>query len=110
MRTWLTMIAVSLAMAAAAMAGERAGAMAWQKGLAGITVKFAPPMSNTNYSVLVGATHAAGYSPTSECTYFNVLNEALDSFQVQHKTCKDGRPIPIDDPLTLQFIIVTRPE
>jgi hypothetical protein len=47
------------------------------------------------YTVVVQATNTAGYSPSSECTYFNVLKETPTKFEVQHKTFKDGKPLAL---------------
>ena len=115
MRTWLSLIAlplvaISVVSGLPAAAGNRAGLVPWKKGEAGVTVKFFPPMSNANYSVSVQQANTAGYSPTSECTYFNVLKLESDNFQIQHKRCKDGEPVPVDDTISMLWIIVTWPE
>ena len=85
----------------------RAGSVGWTAGQAGITVTLTPPVA-APYSVVVQPTNTAGYSPTSECTYFNVLKETPTKFEVQHKTCKDGTPVPLDGNVTLKWILVTR--
>jgi|SRR4051812_34058295 hypothetical protein len=115
MRTWLSLIAlplvaISVVSGLPAMAGDRAGLIPWKKGDAGVTVKVFPPMSNANYSVSVQQANTAGYSPISECTYFNVLKLEPDNFQIQHKKCKDGQPVPVDDTISMLWIIVTWPE
>ena len=97
-----------LAMAGAANAFEiRAGSEAWQIGQAGIYVNLSPAVSGP-YSVVVQPSNTAGYSPTGECTYFNVLKETPTQFQVQHKTCKDGTPVALDTGVTLAWILVTK--
>lgn len=48
----------------------------------------APPVSGPNTNVFVQQANTAGYSTTSDCTYFNVLKVTATDFQVQHKTCK----------------------
>jgi hypothetical protein len=52
-----------------------------------------PSLPNTDYAVVVQATNTAGYSPTSDCTYFNPLHKRADVFEVQHKSCDDGVPV-----------------
>ena len=110
MRTWLCLIALSLAMSVPAMAGDRAGSFPWPVGADGVTVIISPPFSNANYSAVVQPTNTSGYSTVSECTYFNVLKLEKDNFQVQHKTCKGGDPVKVDTTITLNWIAVTKPE
>jgi hypothetical protein len=110
MRTWLGWIALSLAMLVPAVAGDRAGLIAWPVGAAGVTVQISPPISNANYSAIVQPTNTAGYSGISDCTYFNVLKLTPTQFEVQHKKCKDGVPVPTVTTITLEWIITTHPE
>jgi hypothetical protein len=84
----------------------RSGSVGFQAGQAGITVPLSPPATGA-YTVVVQATNTAGYSPTSECTYFNVLKETLTEFEVQHKTTKDGTPVNLHANVTLKWILVT---
>jgi hypothetical protein len=106
--TTLVAIPLLLAVTTAAQAGQtRAGAVGFLAGQAGIYIPLDPPVPQ-KYSVVVQATNTAGYSPTSECTYFNVLKEKPHEFQVQHKTCKDGTPIPLDTNVTLKWVLITR--
>jgi hypothetical protein len=111
-RTWLSWIALSLAMSAPAVAGDRAGAVVWQGGLAGIPVKISPPMSDANYSAIVQPANTADFSTTTECVYFNVLHLTPTQFEVQLKNCHTGIPVPTKPGvnITLEWIIVTHPE
>lgn len=84
----------------------RAGTAPFLKGQAGIYVPLSPPVPGT-YTVVVQATNTAGYSTTDQCTYFNVLKEKPHQFEVQHKRCKDGTPIPLDVNVTLRWILAT---
>ncbi len=84
----------------------RAGAVSWVVGQAGVTVPLSPPVTRP-YTVVVQPTHAAGYSPTSEATYFNIVADEPAMFAVQHKTIKDGTPIPVDTGITLKWILMT---
>jgi hypothetical protein len=103
----LSCIAVSLAISGAAFATDiRSGAYPWPKGKDGVTIPITPPVSGPNSPISVQPAATAGYSPTSECTYFNVLKVTASDFQVQHKTCKDGTPIQTDDTITLFWILV----
>jgi hypothetical protein len=88
------------------MAELRAGSVGWLAGQAGITVPLSPAVTGP-YSVVVQATNTAGYSTTSECTYFNVLKETPTKFEVQHKTSKDGTPLPLDVNVTLKWVLIT---
>ena len=109
-RTWLSWIAVSLAMSAPAVAGDRAGAKAWPVGAEGIFVQISPPMSDANYSAIVQPTNTAGFSSITECVYFNVLHLTPTQFDVQLKNCNTGAPVKTKDTITLEWIIVTHPE
>jgi|SRR6185436_17201446 len=72
---------------------------------AGIYVNFpAPWPAGTKYVVSVQQTNAGGYSPTSDCTYFNVLKLTDTNFQIQHKRCKDGSPVALITPVTTGWI------
>jgi hypothetical protein len=99
-------IPLVLLVSAGAQAAQRAGSVGWPKGQAGITINLSPAVTRP-YTVVVQATNTAGYSPSSECTYFNVLKETSTKFEVQHKTCKDGTPLALDDNVTLKWILVT---
>lgn len=85
----------------------RAGAVGWTSGQAGITINLTPAVTGP-YSAVVQQTNTAGYSPSGECTYFNVLKETATKFEVQHKTCKDGTPMALDENVTLKWILVTQ--
>lgn len=107
MRTLLSLIAFLLAMSAPALAVDiRSGAFGWPLGADGVTVPISPPVNGPNASVVVNPGNTAGYSPSSECTYFNVLKVTPTQFEVQHKTCKDGTPIKTDTAITLIWILV----
>ena len=82
----------------------RAGSNTFPAGSAGIFVTFSVPMVNTNYAVSVQPRDTAGYSPTSVCTYFNVLHKTVNGFDVQHKRCDDGVPVPLDFVLGLDWV------
>lgn len=84
----------------------RAGVAPFYAGQAGIYITLPTPMPNGNYAVTVQATNTGGYSPTTECTYFNVLKKTATNFQVQHKTCIDGVPIALDKNVPLNWIAV----
>lgn len=84
----------------------RAGTSAFSSGQAGISINFSSAMPNTNYAVTVQQTNTAGYSPTSVCTYFNVLNKTTTGFQVQHKRCDDGVPVNLDVGVSLDWIVI----
>ncbi len=84
----------------------RAGSIGWSAGKAGITVPLSPNVTGP-YTVVVQATNTAGYSPTGECTYFNVLKETPKKFEVQHKASKDGEPLALDVNVTLKWILIT---
>ena len=62
-------------------------------------------MPNNKYAVVVQPTDTAGYSTTTECTYFNVLKKTKTNFQVQHKTCSNGDPLPLDVGVNLSWIV-----
>lgn len=82
----------------------RAGNAAFTPGQAGIYVTFSKAMHSTDYAVVVQPTNTAGYSPTKNCTYFNVLKKNTTNFQVQHKECESGRPIALDTSVSLNWI------
>jgi hypothetical protein len=101
----ITVLAVALAsVQAQQVVGYRAGTAPFTTGSAGITVKFSVPMPTAKYSVVVQPTNTAGYSPISQCTYFNVLKKTTTNFQVQHKRCDDGTPVPLDVNVSLDWI------
>ena len=83
----------------------KAGTAAFAVGQAGIFVNYPVPWPTTvTYSVVVQPTNTAGYSPTTVCTYFNVLKKTPTQFQVQHKRCDDGVPVPLDTAVSLDWI------
>jgi hypothetical protein len=93
---------------AAAQAGPqtRAGVVGWVKPSMGVFVRFSTPMPDTKYAAVVQQTNTAGYSTTKDCTYFNVLHLTVNGFDVQHKRCDDGTPVPTDENITLEWIAV----
>ena len=114
--SWFVVVALStLTSAAASAQGSnppglcKAGTAAFAVGQAGIFVNYpvAWPL-NTVYSVVVQPTNTAGYSPTTACTYFNVLKKTPTQFQVQHKRCNDGVPVPLDVAVSLDWIACPR--
>lgn len=87
----------------------KAGTAAFPIGQAGITVLFPVAWpANAVYAMSVQPTNTAGYSPTTVCTYFNVLNKTATSFQVQHKRCDNGVPVPLDTAVSLDWIACPR--
>ena len=84
----------------------RAGTKGFAIGQDGINITFSSPMPSTAYSVVVQETNTAGYSPTSDCTYFNPLHKRVDGFEVQHKRCDDGVPVQLDVNVSLDWIVV----
>lgn len=101
------LVGSSVAMSANATNEVRAGVAPFLAGQAGIYITLPTPMPNGNYSAVVNATNTSGYSPTTECTYFNVLKKTATNFQVQHKTCIDGVPIPLDKNVSLNWIVMS---
>ncbi|HVF04525.1 MAG TPA: hypothetical protein VNA20_06785 [Frankiaceae bacterium] len=83
---------------------HRADSATFPVGSAGIFVTFTTPMPNADYSVTVQQRDTAGYSPTTVCTYFNVLKKTATGFQVQHKRCDDGVPVALDFLVFLDWI------
>jgi hypothetical protein len=107
MRTWLSCVVLSLAMSVPALAVDiRSGVYSWDAGKDGVTIQISPPVSGPNAPVFVQTANTGGYSPVSECTYFNVLKVTATDFQVQHKTCKDGTPIKTTIHITLLWMLV----
>jgi hypothetical protein len=101
----IILLAISLTSAQAQqVVGYRAGTAAFTSGSAGIVVTFSAPMPTDKYSVVVQPTNTAGYSPISNCTYFNVLKKTTTNFQVQHKRCDDGVPVKLDVNISLDWI------
>lgn len=99
------MLAISLAsVQAQQVVGYRAGTASFTAGSAGIVITFSAPMPTAKYSVVVQATNTAGYSPTADCTYFNVLKKTQTNFQVQHKRCDNGTPVALDTNVSLDWI------
>lgn len=86
----------------------RAGTAAFPIGSAGIPITFSTPMPSTNYSVVVQQTNTAGYSPTTVCTYFNPLHKTTSGFDVQHKRCDNGQPVPLDTGVSLDYIVIEK--
>ncbi|HWX42126.1 MAG TPA: hypothetical protein VN345_13340 [Blastocatellia bacterium] len=85
----------------------RAGTAAFAVGQEGINITFkAGPMPDTNYAVVVQPTNTAGYSGTSDDTYFNPLHKRTDGFEVQFKRCQDGVGVPIAVDVSLDWIAV----
>lgn len=87
----------------------RAGTAAFPIGSAGINITFSTQMPSTKYAVVVQATNTAGYSslPTV-CTYFNPLHKTLVGFDVQHKRCDTGQPVPLDTGVSLDYIVIEK--
>ena len=100
---WVAMLP-TLAMAADPV--YKAGTAAFKAGQKGIVVTFPVPMPSSRYTVSVQATNTSGYSSVSKCTYFNVLKKTNTNFQVQHKTCDDGKPIALDKNVSLDWIAI----
>jgi hypothetical protein len=83
----------------------KAGITSFAVGQAGIYVNYPVPWpAGTKHSVVIQQGNAAGYSPTSVCTYFNVLKTTDSKFEIQHKRCDDGTPVPLDDTATIFWI------
>ena len=83
----------------------KAGTAAFAVGQAGIFVNYPIPWPATvRYSVAVQPTNTAGYSPTTVCTYFNVLKKTATQFQVQHKRCDNGVPVALDTAVSLDWV------
>ena len=83
----------------------KAGTAAFPIGSAGIFVNYPVPWPATvTYSLVVQATNTAGYSGTTACTYFNVLKKTPTQFQVQHKRCDNGVPVPLVVGVSLDWI------
>lgn len=96
---------VGIADAQTGTVGYRAGVNAFKVGQAGIYVTLSKPMPNANYAAVVQPTNTGGYSPTKDCTYFNVLKKTTANFQVQHKRCDDGTPVALDTNVSLNWIV-----
>jgi hypothetical protein len=86
-----------------------AGTADFAPGQEGISIKFKTPMPDTFYAVVVQPTNTAGYSGTSDDTYFNPLHKTTDGFEVQFKRCQDGVPVPIAVDVSLDWIAVKYP-
>jgi hypothetical protein len=83
----------------------KAGLAVFAAGQAGIFVNFpAPWPANVTYRVTVQQTNTSGYSPTTACTYFNVLKKTSTQFQVQHKLCDTGVPVPLAVNVSMDWI------
>ncbi len=103
----LPFVAALAATGSANAAEIRAGVSSFAIGQAGIYVPLSPAVDEA-YSVVVQPSNTAGYSTTGECTYFNVLKSTPTEFQIQHKTCKDGTPIPVDVSVTINWVLMSR--
>ena len=58
------------------------------------------------YVVVMGeASNAAGYSGTTDATWFNVLKKVQTQFQVQHKRSSDGLPLVLTGDVQLNWCI-----
>jgi hypothetical protein len=80
------------------------GSTSFNSGQAGIYVTFATPMPSGDYSLVIQPHDTGGYSTTSEATYFNPLKKTATGFQIQHKTTKDGTPLPLDYNVSVDWI------
>jgi hypothetical protein len=88
----------------------RAGVADFSGGQAGIYVTFSPPLPAAclnHVVVVVQQTNDGAYSPTSACTYLNVLKIKSRNFQVQHKGCSDGVPYPVTSDLEVRWLAIT---
>jgi hypothetical protein len=88
----------------------RAGVASFSVGDAGIFVTFTPPLPPAclnHVVVVVQQTNDGAYSPTSACTYLNVLKITSTNFQVQHKGCSDGIPYPATSDLEIRWVAIT---
>jgi hypothetical protein len=88
----------------------RAGVADFLVGQAGIYVTFSPPLPAAclnHVVVVVQQTNDGAYSPTSACTYLNVLKIKSRNFQVQHKGCSDGVPYPVTSDLEVRWLAIT---
>ena len=89
-------------------ATDRAGTAKFLAGTAGIVVNLNPPMPDANYAVSVQPTATGNYSPTTDCTYFNVYNKTANHFKVQHKTCAGGAGAPLVVDVSLDWQVSAR--
>lgn len=88
----------------------RAGVADFSVSQAGIFVTFSPslPAACLNHVVVVvQQTNDGAYSPTSACTYLNVLKITSTNFQIQHKGCSDGVPYPVTSDLEVGWVAIT---
>ena len=88
----------------------RAGVADFLVGQAGIYVTFSPPLPAAclnHVVVVVQQTNDGAYSPTTDCTYLNVLKIKSRNFQVQHKGCSDGVPYPVTSDLEVRWLAIT---
>jgi hypothetical protein len=79
-------------------------------GNCGIFVKFNPPLPAAclkHVVVAVQQTNDGAYSPTTACTYLNVLKITSTNFQVQHKGCNDGVPYPVTSNLEIGWTAIS---
>ena len=95
-------------LAEAQIGDYRAGTSPFLVGQAGISITFTTPLPSADYSVVVQATNTSGYSPTTVCTYFNVLHKTSSGFSVQHKRCNDGVPVALDAGVSLDWIAIVK--
>ena len=85
---------------------------------AGITVTFVKPNGTTpkplpapcdvsgSYVVVLTQSNDGGYSPTTNCTYLNVLNKNRNGFEIQHKECASGTPQDVTTNLQLGWVAI----
>lgn len=99
---------VSLSGAQAQIIDYRAGTAPFNAGQAGIFITFVNPLPSAGYSVSVQATNTGGFSGTTVCTYFNVLHKTSTGFDVQHKRCSDGVPVPLTVGVSLDWIAIMK--
>jgi hypothetical protein len=85
----------------------KAGFTSFPAGEAGIYITFPVAWpAGTQYVVSAQETNAGGFTPGSDCTYFNVLKLTDTNFQIQHKRCKDGTPVALTTNVTIGWIAV----
>jgi len=75
-------------------------------GLATWTACNPPGAGSCPYVVVMGqASNASAYSPTTDCTYLNVLHKRQTQFEVQHKRCSDGSVVSLTGNVQLNWAI-----
>jgi hypothetical protein len=109
---WAAVVVITLSSLGAASQAQaqiyRAGTAAFNAGQAGIVITFVNPLASADYSVSVQPTNTGGFSGTTACTYFNVLHKTNTGFDVQHKRCSDGVPIPLVVGTPLDWIAIVK--